>query len=337
MPRPTLRQIASKAEVSLSTASYALRNHANVSAEMRKRVAAVARELGYVSDPRLMSLMAHMRASRVDSRREALALVWPEQSKEATRVETYYGWVRKGVTERAEQLGFVVEEFWPHQEHMSLERVLRVLFARGIYGMIFAPALVPPSGIQTVDFSRVAVAKIGLAEWPRHFHLSAHNHFMGMIQAMRAVSASGFRRPALLLRQHVHDLNFGAYEAAFHQHHPCRTTASGRRMVERLVFLRDKSPEIGNVRNWVLRVQPDVLICSDNEPWPSSKAAHMPKLPWASLLRTPVRGNAGIDQQYSQIAANAVDLIMEQLNRNERGVPAQPKTILTDGQWHGWE
>ncbi|AHF94490.1 hypothetical protein OPIT5_17560 [Opitutaceae bacterium TAV5] len=336
MPRPTLRQIARKAGVSLSTVSYALRQHANVSPEMQKRVAAVAAKLGYATDPRLMSLMAHVRAARMDEKREVLALVWPEQSRESTRESLYFHWVYGGVAERAEQLGFSVEEFWPHQEHMPLTRLLDVLFARGIYGLVFAPASHPPTGIETADFSRVAVAKIGLAEWPVRFHLSAHNHFMGMTLAMRALAAAGFRRPAALVRKHVHDLNLGAYEAAFLQNHPCRGTQKGRRLAERLFLLMADPRSLEGVKEWLLREEPDVLLCSDIAPWPASMESRMPRVRWASLLRSAETGGAGVEQEYAQVAANAVDLVMEQLNRNERGIPSIPKTLLTNGRWHGW-
>ncbi|WP_052362142.1 LacI family DNA-binding transcriptional regulator [Geminisphaera colitermitum] len=338
MPRPTLRQIARKAGVSLSTVSYALRQHANVSRETQERIASVAAELGYTTDPRLMSLMAHVRAARLDAQREVLALVWPEQSKEVTRESTYFYWVREGVRRRAGQLGFAVEEFWPHQEHMPLGRLLDVLFARGIYGLVFASTLHPPTGIESADFSRVAVAKIGLAEWPVRFHLSAHNHFMGMTLTMRELLAGGFRRPAALIRRHVHELNFGAYEAAFLQNHPGRDTQRGRRAAERLFMLLPDvhKIDIQGVCAWLTQEEPDVLVCSDIEAWPKSMSGRMPQMRWASLLRAENVGGAGVDQEYEQIAANAVDLVMEQLNRNERGVPAAPKMLLTNGRWCGW-
>src|SRR5262245_38566025 len=48
MPKnPTMRDIASAADVSLSTVSYVLNNRANVSPEMRERVLKAASDLGY--------------------------------------------------------------------------------------------------------------------------------------------------------------------------------------------------------------------------------------------------------------------------------------------------
>jgi hypothetical protein len=43
----------------------------------------------------------------------------------------------------------------------------------------------------------------------------------------------------------------------------------------------------------------------------------------------------GINQRQEQVAANAVDLIIGQLHRNEYGPPAVHKTVLTSGIWEG--
>jgi len=49
--------------------------------------------------------------------------------------------------------------------------------------------------------------------------------------------------------------------------------------------------------------------------------------------RTSDRGIAGIDQNYARIGGNAVDVMIGLLQRNERGLPNQPATVLSDGAW----
>src|SRR3546814_17701587 len=56
MLRPTSFDVAERAGVSQSTVSRALRNSPGVNAETRARVAAAARELGYVVDRHASSL-----------------------------------------------------------------------------------------------------------------------------------------------------------------------------------------------------------------------------------------------------------------------------------------
>jgi LacI family transcriptional regulator len=45
------------------------------------------------------------------------------------------------------------------------------------------------------------------------------------------------------------------------------------------------------------------------------------------------KGIAGIDQLPELVGAAAMDMIVAQINRNERGIPASPRQITTEGVW----
>jgi LacI family transcriptional regulator len=49
------------------------------------------------------------------------------------------------------------------------------------------------------------------------------------------------------------------------------------------------------------------------------------------MLTAPEIG--GVDQSYDMVAANAVDLVVSQLNSNETGVPPWPRMLLFPGRW----
>jgi hypothetical protein len=42
---------------------------------------------------------------------------------------------------------------------------------------------------------------------------------------------------------------------------------------------------------------------------------------------------SGIRQNYAQVAAAAIDLVVGQIQRNERGLPEFPKVVLVEGSW----
>ena len=65
---------------------------------------------------------------------------------------------------------------------------------------------------------------------------------------------------------------------------------------------------------WVSRLKRDVLFAS-------------------ICLMSGDRDCVGIEQDYAQIAATAVDLVVAQLQRNERGVPVSPNLVLIEGRW----
>ena len=46
-----------------------------------------------------------------------------------------------------------------------------------------------------------------------------------------------------------------------------------------------------------------------------------------------LKGWAGVDRQNEMIGARALDLVVEQLNANERGIPEFPKMVLVGDRW----
>jgi LacI family transcriptional regulator len=91
--------------------SYALRQHPKIPVETRELVAAAARELGYRPNPRVASLMAHIRGSQSRAHQERLAFVWVHTSRAEARQNPFLKLVFAGARERARQMGFVLEEF----------------------------------------------------------------------------------------------------------------------------------------------------------------------------------------------------------------------------------
>ena len=57
--RPTIKEVAERAGVSIATVSRALNDKSDVSSETRERVRAVARSVGYSADPTARSLVTH--------------------------------------------------------------------------------------------------------------------------------------------------------------------------------------------------------------------------------------------------------------------------------------
>jgi LacI family transcriptional regulator len=51
----------------------------------------------------------------------------------------------------------------------------------------------------------------------------------------------------------------------------------------------------------------------------------------APLERYP--GYAGLDQKPEKVGAAAIDLIVGLIQRNETGLPADPKVVMVEGSW----
>ena len=50
-------------------------------------------------------------------------------------------------------------------------------------------------------------------------------------------------------------------------------------------------------------------------------------------LTAELPGCSGIDQNNERVGAAGVDLVVEQLQSNDFGLPENPKTVLIEGRW----
>lgn len=104
----TLTAVARACGLSVSAVSYALRGAPNIPPATADRVRRTAETLGYRPHPRVAELMAHIRRARQPGPGERLAFVWMDAPFRCRPFATLWA----GARDRAEQLGFALEEFW---------------------------------------------------------------------------------------------------------------------------------------------------------------------------------------------------------------------------------
>lgn len=324
----SLLKVARAAGVAASTASLALRESPLVKAATIDRVKAAAARLGYQADPRMGSLMARIRRARPMHDRERLAFVWVNARQAEMRRSYFATTMFAGAKRRATELGCVLEEFWLGNDGMTAARLEKILVARGITGVVFSAPMEGMEAVVDWNWSHFAAAVIGNSEWRPSLHRSGHHHYRSMWTAMEKLRLAGCRRPAALLHEPHHLRIHGVHQAAFLANHPLPRQA--------LAMARFAPLEYAEMRTWLAKIKADSLICVLN---PTEDKLRMlqtiPGLKKIVTLAFPRAGLPGIDTREDLIAANAVDLVMSQLHRNERGVPAHPTTLLLEGEW--WE
>lgn len=328
----TLKDLARAARMSVSGVSYALRGHPRIPPATVQRVRELAEELGYAPDLRVRSLMAHIRRQRRPRDRETLAFVWVSirrGDKFPASQHYYLETIVRGARRRAEQLGCALVEFWLDDPGMSAARLGEILRARAITGVIFSPAMHDLAIRLDWDWSAFACAIIGNTDWTPALHRAGHYHYRSMWRVLEWLRAAGCRRPAAVLSDSIHDRIHGMQLAALLTNHPAPAEAA--RLAQ---FASPESHE--RLRPWPRGLTPDAVIVG----WPVHErtlAALARVLPRRARVVTldwqPAGCLAGMDVCNDLIAANAVDLVVAQLHRNERGVPAHPTTLLLDGVW----
>ncbi len=326
----TLKDVAARAGLSLATVSYALRHHAKIPAATREKVAAVARGLGYRPNPRVASLMAHIRGAQAQAHahRERIAFVWVHTSRREARANPFLKNVFAGARGRAAQMGFALEEFWTEDAGMTDERLEQILRARGIVGVVLSPVTTAEAAVTLGwDWRHFSAAVIGNVTWTPELHHAGHHHFLAMRMALLELARLGVRRPAALIDAETNERAKRAWEAAFLTHHPEPAAARGLVRV---------GP--GDAAEWLRATRADALIVSDEALLGArgvrtvcrERGLTVITLHWSK--DTP-QALGGINQSYDLVAAQAVDLVAAQLNANETGVPDLPRIMLFPGRW----
>jgi LacI family transcriptional regulator len=120
----TLADVAAEAAVSLSTASRALRESGSISAETRRRVRSVARQLGY--EPNRLARSLRTRSSSF------IGLIVPDIAI------GFYARVVKGAQDALEQAGYEALVMNTEREAAREAEALRTLAAHRVHGILLA-------------------------------------------------------------------------------------------------------------------------------------------------------------------------------------------------------
>ncbi|MBK1859730.1 LacI family DNA-binding transcriptional regulator [Cerasicoccus arenae] len=323
----TIRELAEVAGLSVGAVSYALRGHPSVSDATIERVRALAVEMDYRPDPRLSTLMAQIRRSQSPREREVLGWIWLSSKKIS---EQHFGqMVFAGAQRRAEQLGCSLEPFWLNGAGMTPKRLHKILRTRGISGILLSPEMERNYMTVDWDWSAFACAIIGMTEWSPVLHRVGHDYYRSVWISMQRMREAGLKQPAFIMSRSIDDRLHHMQLAAFRTMHPDPSIADS------LIQYVDDS-EKPELKPWPKDFQPDAILLAMGaddrfyrilrQCFPTVK--HYFTLNWGETGVVP-----GICTRYDLIAGVAVDLVLAQLHRNERGIPDPATAVLLQGEW----
>ncbi|MFH1499852.1 MAG: LacI family DNA-binding transcriptional regulator [Verrucomicrobiota bacterium] len=312
----SLRRIAELCGVSRMTVSRAFDPARPVSPELRERILAVAAAEGYQPDRMVREVMTTFARNRKAGYRETLAALWWAKGPPA---HGYLHEVKAGLAAGAEFHGCRFDHFevCTAAARKGLARVLR---ARGIRGVVVTPPMDEPDLSGLLPWEQFTAVAIGSSLRSPSLHRTQHNHHQGAVRVMEEIVRRGYVRPVLVVGR-AFDLRAGrGASGAFLAWFP--------ESVGRVLFYEDHTPVALARRLKSLR--PDVVV-SDSE-------AARPQVParagYVSMSVDPGGDCTGVLQQPALLASAAVDLLLRSRWRGETGVPPEPMTLMTAGEWH---
>jgi LacI family transcriptional regulator len=184
----------------------------------------------------------------------------------------------------------------------------------------------------TMDWSVHSAVIVGNAPWTPELHRACHNHHLSAKRAMQELVARNFRRPATVLNAAINERTSRAWEGAFLAYHPVPDQARP------LLRFADILETPKAFRAWIDAVQPDAMVISHPSAWARIQKLYPAAARRMGFVALDLLGQreavSGIAVRHELVAANAVDLVVGQMHRNETGVPSEPHRLLIAGDWY---
>ncbi len=328
--QPSIQEIADKVGVSKATVSRALRGLPGHKQETRDKILKAAQELGYESHPILSALMSSVRFKKTSDFSPVIAEVHCQPWKRDLGDNMVS--LKKNIKDQATKLGYNVEEFHWFDPDMPPKRLLDILRARGIRGVLLEYFTESRVDLTEYDFSQFAVVSIGGAAIRPRFHRVEPNHYSNLIKSIRTLQERGYQRFGVMIPKFFEKPSGFKRDAALYSVH--NTIAEENRVP---MYQMEEEHNFSGFEEWMETHQPDCIL-GVGEDIPIKLESLGYRIPervgYAHLgWHSSYKGMAGMNPNWGGVGLTAVNLVVDQLNRNEYGSPEHPNWVLVEGEW----
>lgn len=330
MPPPSLRTLARQLGISAATVSLALRDSSRVGPTTKNRIVQAARRAGYHTNPLVGSLMAAMRRASHASFQGSLIAV-NTSADPSPALTLYHQQVFEGAMRRARELGYSLELCWIGPHALTLPRLDAVLHARNVPGVIVMP-LIETKNFAELNWNPLASVALDHCLEAPALHTVLPDHQLSILAALELLATRGYKRPGLVVTwardarvKHKWSAGFSSF-------------CHGQRLASPLPILSADTISRDAFLRWFRTHQPDVVLGhlqADITRWLRECGIEIPRdvgfvqLNWTER----VAPCAALDLQPGLLGAAAIESLVAQLQRNEHGIPANPKTITLTARW----
>lgn len=325
----TIRDIADQVGVHHSTVSRALRNDRRLSRQTIDRITSAAKQLDYCPNPMLSALMAYRLQKTKTAFKSNLGWITNYPTRDGWREYEKIGYYR-GAKRRAESLGYKIDEVWLKEPGMTQQRVTQILLARNIQGLLFIPQPRSRAHLK-LDWSKFSAVTFGRTLEIPVLHSVDNNHFRSMSTLMRQLKRLGYQRPGFACMPRIHESNERTWLGAF------ITYQKSEPSKQIPVFM--KQPwTLAAFKKWYMQYRPDVVIShvDDVLTWLEAMGLKVPKDVGFALCarhREFYPRCAGLDENSEVVGEQAVDVLVQMINRGEVGIPTTPTSTQIEGEW----
>lgn len=318
--RVTVRTLAAELGVAPITVSRALRGHASVRPALAEKIARLAAKRGYRANRLVSDVMAGLGRPQVARYRETVAFVCTHEQGHSRHEES-------GARETAAALGYGFETVRPWTAGLDEDDVSRILWSRGIRGVLLGPNQSRPDPRYRLDWPRFAAVLVGSSLVNEGLPRVARDYYHDAKLAVERLGAMGFTRIGMALDASAYERTDRRYAAALFAH----GGAPRSRLHIVATNATNASPDRGRERFWAWfsSARPDALITdsAEVEDW-------VPRdLPCASLALSAGSKKLGVRADFGRVGAEAMRVLDGLLRENRLGLQASPASVLVPGVW----
>jgi LacI family transcriptional regulator len=329
--RPVMSDLAKAAGVSIATVSLALAGRPKVSAATREKILKVAAEMGYQKNPYVAALMVSRRRRSTPDQQPVIAFLTFHETAEAWREGLSIDYYTPAARE-AGRLGYRLETFWAMDPQMPPKRLAKILYSRGINGILLNSP--PRRRIRLeMDFSPFSAVALGAGLQYPLLHRVASDHFYIAREAIKRCADKGLKRVGFVCRQESDDRLqnrwLGAYLAECHR----------LKMAMDIPPFMNNDYSVQDVVNWIRENRLDGVIGTLRGEWMELFSKAGLKIPQEvryigmTLQREDPR-ISGYVESIDLVARTAVQHLIAMMHRHETGLPDTLCGSFILGRWH---
>jgi LacI family transcriptional regulator/LacI family repressor for deo operon, udp, cdd, tsx, nupC, and nupG len=331
--RVTLKVIAEATGFHVTTVSGVLRGKPHFDPATVEAIRAAAKRLDYTPDPMLAALASYRSGLKSPLAGNTIACVG------LGPMESIRDWgfdlVLPGIQNAARLYGFSVDLFNASEKNMGFARLGKILHARGIKGVIFAPGPEPdmkiPDDFPFERFSSVAIEDCIVQ--PASIHRVMNHRSRNVSLAVEHCIQAGRKR-----------IGLATFEDRERRQHRAETGSFLAAMIHNglsadIPVFAPKKLLKKELLAWWHRYQPDAVLCSNHKLVDCLMGAQSVGVPKKTALVhyhivAGAEPYAGVLTQHAHIGVKAVDIVVAMINRGEVGLPESNIFVQVPGVWH---
>lgn len=324
--------IAKAAGCSTMTVSLALRGSHEVSEQTRERITKLAKKMRYRPNPYVSALIAQRKHGSQNQAATIAVLTKFDDSTRSERKDIFYQDLWAGLEERANELGFRLEEFPIFKNELTAKQLNRILFNRGIKGIVLFPGGNLQQSYPQLDWSQFAIVAAAFHAAKMPANRIASDHGQAMETALAELTHRGYRRIGLAMTSRLDPSIRYAMSGRFLSWQ--QTQPRTHRIP--LVPGKNHTPNKEELLAWIRKHRPEVVLSLDIHAyeWMQELAEKIPdEIGYVHLAKKHNELVSGINLHTSRVGKAAIDVLARELYLNRYGLPEIPEVTLIAGSW----